>query len=209
MFISHAGEEKDFARLISQQLDGLGLRPFFDVIELRGTADNDRIMLRSAEEAPVGVTVLSHTFFQKKWPLEELWIIKQQQHTLLPVLYNMKFADLKSRLKEKPSAMQASNEEWGAFAHQLLYTTLIKQESEHETYVSLSPKVVFAAVRKCYEACKDDLPEVSHAEQFLGRTLAAAERLMKDSLFDDLPRRDFKEADLWVNQLKVLQRSRG
>ena len=68
MFISHAGEEKPFARELRKSLGTIGIRAFLDQVDLQGGDHAVGIMLHSAHKAPIGLAVLSPAFSRKVWP---------------------------------------------------------------------------------------------------------------------------------------------
>lgn len=68
MFISHAGEQKPFARDLRDSLASIGIRAFVDQEDLRGGDHAVDIMLDCARCAPVGVAVFSPEFFDKAMP---------------------------------------------------------------------------------------------------------------------------------------------
>jgi hypothetical protein len=65
VFISHAGEQKFFARELRADLKDIGIRAFVDKDDLRGADHAPDIMKNSAAAAPVGVAVFSSDFFRK------------------------------------------------------------------------------------------------------------------------------------------------
>ena len=65
MFISHAGEDKPFARELRNSFRMIGIGAFVDEDELQGNDHAVEIMLKSADTAPIGLAVFSPAFFKK------------------------------------------------------------------------------------------------------------------------------------------------
>jgi hypothetical protein len=65
VFISHAGEQKPFARELGDSLRSIGIRAFVDKEDLHAGDHSGDVMLGSANSAPVGVAVFSPHFFDK------------------------------------------------------------------------------------------------------------------------------------------------
>ena len=65
MFVSHAGEDKPFARELRNSLRMIGIRAFVDKDDLQGGDHAVDIMLRSADSAPIGLAVFSPAFLKK------------------------------------------------------------------------------------------------------------------------------------------------
>ena len=73
VFISHASEDKDaIARPLSEALIRLGYTVWFDEYELvLGDSLHERIE-QGLSHSAIGVVILSHAFFAKRWPRQEL-----------------------------------------------------------------------------------------------------------------------------------------
>jgi hypothetical protein len=65
VMISHAGEQRKFARDLVEDLESLGIKAYLANSALKG-GDNARASMQSAAStAPVGVAYLSSEFFKK------------------------------------------------------------------------------------------------------------------------------------------------
>jgi len=98
VFIPHASEDKCFARPLSQKLQALGLRVWFDE-----TAMNPGDSLREEIDhglatSDFGVVILSHNFFKKEWTnseLKGLFALKMEgRNRIIPVWHDMTKAEL-------------------------------------------------------------------------------------------------------------------
>lgn len=99
VFISHASEDKaTFARPLAEVLKKRGLSVWFDEYEL---TLGDRLRRKIEEGLRVsryGVTILSDSFFQKKWPQEELdalFSIETETKKILPIWHKLTANDIK------------------------------------------------------------------------------------------------------------------
>lgn len=73
VFISHASEDKEeFARPLADALKRLGLRVWFDEATLKVGDSLRRAVDHGLANSRYGIVVLSHSFFNKKWPQDEL-----------------------------------------------------------------------------------------------------------------------------------------
>ena len=72
IFVCHAGEEKPFAQLLRNCLNGLGLRCFVDEDDLRVADNAQQAMDAALRTTHIAVVLLCEEFFQKEAPQEEL-----------------------------------------------------------------------------------------------------------------------------------------
>jgi hypothetical protein len=93
VFISHASEDKDFARRLAHRLEAAGLKVWFDdfVLEL---GDSLRECIdKGLRSCKYGVVVLSPAFFLKRWPQVELNALFSRESTskkiILPVWHQI------------------------------------------------------------------------------------------------------------------------
>lgn len=91
-FVSHAGEEKNFARSLLRAIEDANVAAFFDDDMALGTSSVEEMTSR-AEEADQAVVVLSRAFLTKEWPMKELHIFldnKAKKKTdILPLYYKV------------------------------------------------------------------------------------------------------------------------
>jgi hypothetical protein len=98
VFISHASEDKaEIARPLAEALTRRGLSVWFDEYELT-LGDGLRSKIEEGlRVSRYGVTILSHSFFQKKWPQEELnalFALETQKKKILPVWHQLSASDI-------------------------------------------------------------------------------------------------------------------
>lgn len=65
VFISHAGEQGEFAEELRTNLTSLGIRAFVAQADLKGGDRSEPSMLTAARDAPVGVAYFSSDYFRK------------------------------------------------------------------------------------------------------------------------------------------------
>lgn len=97
-FLSHAGENKDFGRLLVNELGRQGATVWFDEFEIMiGDRISDAIS-EGLAQSRLGITLLSPEYIVKKWPMEELNTLLSLEGTgatrILPVLHNLSHDDL-------------------------------------------------------------------------------------------------------------------
>jgi hypothetical protein len=94
VFISHASEDKDgFVRPLAQALTNSGLSVWYDEFTLTVGDSLRRKIDEGLAASRYGVVVLSHTFFAKRWPQEELDGLYSKEvagvKVILPVWHNI------------------------------------------------------------------------------------------------------------------------
>jgi len=97
-FISHASEDKQFVKNLTDTLLRYGVRAWYDDYEIAiGDSIRDQINAGLRRSA-FGVVVLSHHFFSKKWPKQELNALANilEQGRLLPVLHDISPAEVRA-----------------------------------------------------------------------------------------------------------------
>jgi hypothetical protein len=101
VFISHAGEDNDFARPLANELVARGLSVWFDAFELRvGDSLREQIS-RGLDSARFGVVILSPHFFDKQWTRHELDALtarelKEERSVILPVWHHLTAEDVRA-----------------------------------------------------------------------------------------------------------------
>jgi hypothetical protein len=92
VFISHAWEDKEFARPLAEHLRSNGISVWFDEYELKlGDSLRQRIEdgLRQSKH---GLVVLSQNFFKKRWPQQELnalFALESSERRILPLWHGL------------------------------------------------------------------------------------------------------------------------
>jgi hypothetical protein len=94
VFICHATEDKDaVVRSLAKELDGLGLRVWYDEFSLRLGDGLRRNIDHGLAKSRFGVVVLSHAFFAKNWTQYELDGLVTRESTgeqvILPIWHNI------------------------------------------------------------------------------------------------------------------------
>jgi hypothetical protein len=99
VFISHASEDKaDVARPLAAHLQKLGLRVWFDELELSLGDSLRRKIDYGLSRSSYGLVILSPAFFSKEWPNKELdGLVAREdgrEKVVLPVWHNVSAADI-------------------------------------------------------------------------------------------------------------------
>lgn len=100
VFISHAGEDKEeVARPLTHHLEDLGLRVWFDEMQLE-IGDSLRAKIdEGLSQSRFGVVIISPHFFQKSWTQDELAGLyarrSQDRGIILPVWHNISYKEVK------------------------------------------------------------------------------------------------------------------
>jgi len=94
VFVSHASEDKDsIARPLTDALERLGLRIWFDEAVLRLGDSLSSSIDKGLATAKYGIVILSPNFFAKNWPKYELSGLKARQvsgqQVILPIWHNV------------------------------------------------------------------------------------------------------------------------
>jgi hypothetical protein len=100
VFISHASEDKDaITRPLAEELQARGCSVWFDEFELvLGDSLRQKIDQGLAGSS-VGVVILSHAFFAKRWPQHELngltaRLMSGEDNVIIPIWHELEVADL-------------------------------------------------------------------------------------------------------------------
>lgn len=100
-FISHASEDKPaIARPLAEELVRIGFKVWYDEYELK-VGDSLRTKIEHGlANSTYGIVILSHNFFSKKWPQNELnglWAKENvADRVILPIWFNLTQKDLVS-----------------------------------------------------------------------------------------------------------------
>ncbi|CAM9733325.1 unnamed protein product [Scytosiphon promiscuus] len=87
-FVSHAGEDKSFARSLLDAIEAANVATFFDDDMAMGTPAGDEITSRAAT-ADLAVVVVSRPFLTKKWPMLELNLFLKNRIRIHPLYYGV------------------------------------------------------------------------------------------------------------------------
>lgn len=89
VFISHAFEDKEYARELANQLSKKGIKVWFDEFELKIGDGLSRSIDHGLLESAYGIVVLSLNFFAKEWTQKELGALNsresQGEEVILPI----------------------------------------------------------------------------------------------------------------------------
>jgi len=99
VFISHAHEDKEFARPLAEALRQRGLTVWYDEYVLLLGDSLRQVIERGLATARFGVVILSPSFFAKQWPQRELDAllareISERAKVLLPVWHNLTLTEV-------------------------------------------------------------------------------------------------------------------
>lgn len=99
VFISHASEDKDsFVRELAAKLSAAGISVWYDNFTLKWGDRLRESIDQGLASSRFGIVVLSHAFFQKKWPKDELEGLFQLERLgksrVLPVWHNITEAEV-------------------------------------------------------------------------------------------------------------------
>jgi hypothetical protein len=99
VFLSHASEDKQFARELVAELEKLGFSVWFDEYELLIGDNVANSVTRGLQNASYGVVILSPSFLAKKWTDAELNAmfslgVSGGEMVILPVLYQLSHGEL-------------------------------------------------------------------------------------------------------------------
>jgi hypothetical protein len=113
VFISHASEDKTaVARPLAERLREMGLRVWLDEAQLR-VGDSLRAKIdEGLAQSRYGVVILSHAFFEKRWPQRELGALFSRPNAVLPVWHNLR-ADVVASLSPMLADVVAASTEDG------------------------------------------------------------------------------------------------
>jgi TIR domain len=101
LFISHASEDKEaVARPLFNKLHKRGMDVWYDESSLKLGDNLRREIDRGLAECRFGVVILSHAFFSKKWPQDELDGLAQKEaatgeKVILPVWHRLTVEDVR------------------------------------------------------------------------------------------------------------------
>lgn len=136
IFISHAGEIKNFALELQGELKRLDLRAFVDKTDLSPSTPITVALSQAIEKAPVSLVIFNEDFFMKKWPMKELkWIVERE--TLLPVLHGISHGQaskaLEKSLQDNVSGDAAASEKadaasWEAYMRKITEIPAVKNQ---------------------------------------------------------------------------------
>lgn len=165
---------------------------------------NSAILDAAAITAPVGVLLLSPSFFERKWPLRELVnIVRAETH--LPVWIGSNFEELKASLEKRPVQAELSDAEWDDLVDKLKDTTTIIQGSQFVD--SFMDTILFEIVARCHKLCVElgnqDVYNSMQLQRFRDRVLKAITKILEDETVS-LPLERAKQAEKWREALKVL-----
>jgi hypothetical protein len=93
VFISHAFEDKDFARRLANALSKEDIKVWYDEFELHVGDSLSRSINRGLSDSTYGIVVLSHNFFAKEWTQKELGALMSREtkdkNVILPIWHNI------------------------------------------------------------------------------------------------------------------------
>lgn len=202
VFVSHAGEDKEFALMLRETFKEIGLRAFVDEADLEGGAAADLRMLRAVKEAPVGLALMSKPFFRKAWPMRELGIIVGAA-TLLPVLYMISHEEAKEALSVSPLGNAADPDAWKEFVNGVMRTTALRNPSTGTGRLPFRQLIVFSAVGLCVSTVgsRANVANKVPVYKYAKRLEAAASQITKN--FGKLTNDEARKARHWSSEMGI------
>lgn len=101
VFISHAFEDKSFARALADELVNNGLRVWFDEFELKIGDSLSRKIDFGLSNSRFGIVVLSPNFFAKNWTQKELGALTAREidgeDIILPIWHKISIDEIRKR----------------------------------------------------------------------------------------------------------------
>ena len=99
VFISHAFEDKEFARALADSLSKNGVRVWFDEFELHVGDSLRRSIDKGLSKSRFGVVLLSPNFFAKEWTQKELGALvareTKDKKIILPIWHNISAKEIR------------------------------------------------------------------------------------------------------------------
>jgi len=99
VFVSHASEDKDFVRPLAEALHETNLSVWYDEFELRVGDSLRRKIDEGLAQSRYGIVVVSHSFFAKNWPQQELDGLMSREiagtKVILPVWHKISFEEVR------------------------------------------------------------------------------------------------------------------
>jgi hypothetical protein len=98
VFISHAWEDKAYARPLAEHLRAEGITVWFDEYELKFGDSLRRRIEDGLKHSRHGLVILSPDFFKKDWPqreLDALFSLETTERRILPLLHGLSLDELK------------------------------------------------------------------------------------------------------------------
>jgi hypothetical protein len=97
VFISHAWEDKHFARPLAQHLRDQGITVWFDEYELKLGDSLRRRIEDGLKHSQHGLVIMSKHFFSKQWPqreLDALFSLESSERRILPLWHGLNSSDV-------------------------------------------------------------------------------------------------------------------
>jgi len=98
LFISHASEDKEFVRPLAEAFRAKNVRIWYDDFTLKLGDELRKSIESGLKNSRYGLVVLSHDFFAKKWPQDELNALlnlaKVGKKIIIPIWHNLTAEDI-------------------------------------------------------------------------------------------------------------------
>ena len=98
-FICHASEDKEiFVNKLADRLKAEGFNSWYDDFVLKWGDSLLRKVQEGLIKSRYGIVILSHNFFSKKWPQDELdglYALEGEEKRILPLWLNIVFEEVK------------------------------------------------------------------------------------------------------------------
>ncbi|KAH7286370.1 hypothetical protein KP509_32G004100 [Ceratopteris richardii] len=102
IFLSHAGEDKDFVRFLHAELE-TQYRCFLDERSIDGGKPANGQMIHAAARCRLGLFVLSDRSIKKYWPVHEIGILKENRIPIFVVWYKLLGEQVEQYVRNPPS----------------------------------------------------------------------------------------------------------
>lgn len=96
-FISYASQDETEARRLAEAMKNLGLEVWYAPLRLRASAYLPKEIRRGLRQSRLGVVILSHSYFAKKWPRWELDEMARAGVKVVPVWHQISLAEIEEQ----------------------------------------------------------------------------------------------------------------
>jgi hypothetical protein len=197
VFLCHPGSLKHYAKLVYEELQRLGFSAFLDEYSLSPGDDIRAKIEDSATQAAVTVVFFNLDFFQRRWLMAELEILKDAD-TLLPVLVDTPFDNFKAAVRNPSVASQLFEPEQEKF----LNTACLRVSGAVDG--KLRDTICFSVLQIYVEKICRRLPRPRVGAAYIGKALKAMETIQRDEYLLDLTVRQRQPVAGWVLELQSM-----
>ena len=153
-------------------------------------------MREAAAQARVGVAVLDAHYLSKKWPMQELRIIMQQQ-TCLPVLLGLSYEQFEEEVKRQQQDSAVSPEDIAMLDVLRRISMVTATVDAYKLLEHAAFAVVQLLMRKDCQQLRSSAADLA----LLLRVQAAAQHILKPGEFAAISKADAETAQEWARRL--------